>query len=61
MKRVLRYLKKTKDYKLVYSPTNSKEAFIAYSDANLGGHSETARSTAGFVITVGGDAVLWSS
>lgn len=61
VKRMLRYLKKTNDYKLVYSSTCLEEVFIMYSDADLGGDPEMARSITGFVITVGGGAVLWSS
>jgi hypothetical protein len=61
VKRVLRYLKKTKDYKLIYSPSSLQEPFITHSDADLGGDADNARSTAGFVISVGGGAVLWSS
>lgn len=61
IKRVLRYLKHTQHYKLVYSPTGSNELFITHSDADLGGNVDNARSTAGFVISIGGGAVLWSS
>jgi transposase InsO family protein len=62
VKRVLRYLKATKDYKLSYSPsTTSDEIFVTHSDADLGGNVDNARSTAGFVMTVGGGAVLWGS
>jgi Reverse transcriptase (RNA-dependent DNA polymerase)/gag-polypeptide of LTR copia-type/GAG-pre-integrase domain len=62
VKRVIRYLKETQNYKLTYSPsTISDEIFMTYSDADLGGNVNTARSTAGFVMTVGGGAVMWSS
>jgi hypothetical protein len=61
VKRVIRYLKKTQNCKLVYAPSNSYEPFITHSDADLGGDADNARSTAGFVISVGGGAVLWSS
>jgi Reverse transcriptase (RNA-dependent DNA polymerase)/gag-polypeptide of LTR copia-type/GAG-pre-integrase domain len=61
VKRVLRYLKATKDYKLSYSPSASEEIFITHSDADLGGNVDNARSTAGFAMTVGGGAVMWGS
>jgi transposase InsO family protein len=61
VKRVLRYLKATKDYKLSYSPSTSEEIFITHSDADLGGNVDNARSTAGFAMTVGGGAVMWGS
>lgn len=62
VKRVIRYLKATKDYKLSYSPSmTSEEIFMTHSDADLGGNVDNARSTAGFVMTVGGGAVMWGS
>jgi hypothetical protein len=62
VKRVLRYLKGTKGYKLTYAPsTTSDEIFVTHSDADLGGNPDNARSTAGFVMSVGGGAVLWGS
>jgi hypothetical protein len=62
VKRVLRYLKMTKDFKLTYAPsTTSDEIFITHSDADLGGNLDNARSTAGFVMSVGGGAALWGS
>jgi Reverse transcriptase (RNA-dependent DNA polymerase)/GAG-pre-integrase domain/gag-polypeptide of LTR copia-type len=62
VKRVLRYLKATKHYKLTYAPsTISDEIFVTHSDADLGGNPDNARSTAGFVMSVGGGAVMWGS
>jgi hypothetical protein len=62
VKRVLRYLKGTKHYKLTYTPsTISDEIFVTHSDADLGGNLDNARSTAGFVMSVGGGAVMWGS
>lgn len=62
LKRVIRYLKGTRDFKLTYGPTRaSNEPFITHADADLGGNVDNSRSTAGFVISVGGGAVLWSS
>jgi transposase InsO family protein len=67
-KRVLRYLKGTKDLKLIYSPHNTSHPpitstvpFYTYSDADHGGNPDNSRSTGGFVSLVGGGAVHWSS
>jgi hypothetical protein len=62
LKRILRYLKGTVDYKLTYGPSQtSDELFVTHSDADLGGNVDNSRSTAGFVVSVGGAAVQWSS
>jgi hypothetical protein len=62
IKWVIRYLKGTRDFKLTYGPERATEdPFVTYSDADLGGNVDNSRSTAGFVISVGGGAVLWSS
>jgi hypothetical protein len=62
LKRILRYLKGTVGYKLTYEPsTMSDELFVTHSDADLGGNIDNSRSTAGFVVSVGGGAVQWSS
>jgi hypothetical protein len=62
LKRVIRYLKGMKDLKLTYGPSRATdEPFVTHSDADLGGNVDNSRSTAGFVISVGGGAVLWSS
>ena len=62
LKRVLRYLQGTSEYKLTYQPSSTTDKpFITHSDADLGGNVDNSRSTAGFVISVGGGAVLWSS
>jgi transposase InsO family protein len=59
-KKVLRYLQRTKDYKLVYRRTQSLE-LVGYADADLGGCVDTNKSTSGFVFLFGGGAVSWKS
>jgi hypothetical protein len=55
-------LKGTRDFKLTYGPTQlTKDPFVTYADIDLGGNVDNSHSTAGFAITVGGGAVLWSS
>jgi Reverse transcriptase (RNA-dependent DNA polymerase) len=61
VKHLLRYVKGTKDLKLIYSPVERTHPFITFSDADHGGHPDNARSTAGFVSLVAGAAVHWSS
>lgn len=58
-KRILRYLKGTKDMKLVYDSDNV-EQFHGYSDADWGNDSETRRSVTGYVFLHAGGAVAWS-
>ncbi|CAG7855083.1 Retrovirus-related Pol polyprotein from transposon TNT 1-94 Includes: RecName: Full=Protease; Includes: RecName: Full=Reverse transcriptase; Includes: RecName: Full=Endonuclease [Serendipita indica DSM 11827] len=61
LKRVLRYLRKTTNYKLTYGLEPDSELFTTHSDADLGGNADNTRSTAGFVMSIGGGAVMWSS
>ena len=58
-KRILRYLKGTMDYELVFR--GDLEALTGYSDANFAGCIDTRRSTGGFVFNVGSGAISWSS
>jgi hypothetical protein len=61
VKHVLRYLKGTMDFKLVYKPSDSSEPFITYSDSDHGGNPDNGRSTGGYVVKIGTGAVSWSS
>ncbi|PHT41242.1 hypothetical protein CQW23_20096 [Capsicum baccatum] len=59
MKRVLGYLKYTKDYGMHY---NKYPAVLeGYSDANWITGSNEVKSTSGYVFTIGGGAVSWKS
>ena len=60
VKRVLRYLKQTRDLNLTYVK-NTPEAIIGYSDADWAGDVKDRRSTAGNVSLLGGGAITWSS
>ena len=57
--RVLRYLKRTHDFKLWFVP--SKIALHAYSDADYAGCPDTRRSRTGYIVKVGHTAVAWRS
>ena len=59
-KRILRYLKQTKDLNLTYV-RNSPEAIVGYSDADWAGDVQDRRSTSGNVFLLGGGAITWSS
>ena len=61
LKRIFRYLQHTKDLKLVYRPTSSKDVFSGYSDADHGGDKATGRSTGGYCMKVGSGMTSWSS
>ena len=61
VKHVFRYLQGTKDYELVYKPSEEKELFITYSDSDHGACKDTGRSTGGYVVKIGTGAVSWSS
>jgi transposase InsO family protein len=61
VKHLLRYLKGTIDYKLHYGSTPHPAAFASFSDADFAGDADSAKSTTGFVLLMGGGAVSWSS
>jgi Reverse transcriptase (RNA-dependent DNA polymerase)/GAG-pre-integrase domain/gag-polypeptide of LTR copia-type len=57
---VVGYIKNTIDYGLTYSREFDLSP-NAYADADYGGCKETRRSTSGYVFTMAGGAVSWSS
>ena len=61
VKHLFRYLKGTMDYELVYQPSDEKELFVTYSDANHGACKDTGRSTGAYVVKIGTGAISWSS
>jgi hypothetical protein len=60
LKDVLRYIKKTRDYKLTYGTTNDL-MLTGYADASWGGPGGEVKSTSGYVFNFGGGAVSWKS
>lgn len=59
-KRILRYLKGTKELGLRYGVSGSN-ALIGYADADWASDKDTRRSTTAYVFVLGGAAVSWAS
>jgi hypothetical protein len=57
---VIGYIRNTMDYGLTYSRDDDITP-LAYVDADYGGCRDTRRSTSGYVFTMAGGAVTWSS
>ena len=60
LKRVMRYLKGTTNYGIMYNKKGSQEC-ICYSDADWAGDINDRRSTSGYLFQISGGAVTWSS
>ena len=61
MKRILRYLKGTTNFGLLYLKRTETNALIGYSDADWGGDCNDYKSTTGYMFQIGGTAVTWRS
>ena len=59
-KRVMRYLKRTKDYMLTYRRSDRLE-IIGYTDSDFAGCQDSKRSTSGYVYMLAGGAISWRS
>jgi hypothetical protein len=59
-KRILRYLKATIDMRIQYSKTDNV-ILEGYSDSDYAGDTEKRRSTTGYMFTLAGAAISWSS
>ena len=60
VKRVFRYLKKTKDHGIMYKKMG-KLQLTGYCDSDWGGCVDTRRSTSGYVFLMNGACISWSS
>lgn len=60
LKRVLRYIKGTLKFKLVYK-IGIDEPLVGYTDADWGGEQADRKSTSGYIMKVYGCVVSWSS
>ena len=59
-KRIITYLRCTKELELVLNCTNSME-LLAYADSELGRTEDKGRSTTGYLFTYGGGPISWKS
>ena len=59
-KRVMRYLKRTKDFMLTYRISDSLEIF-GYSDSDFAGCQDSKRSTSGYVFMLVVGVISWRS
>jgi hypothetical protein len=59
-KRIIRYLKNTKDYQLTYSKSGNQK-LIGYSDASFGGDSANRKSHGAYIFTLAGASIGWKS
>jgi hypothetical protein len=61
VKRVLRYVRGTLDYGLMYSADDTSTTLTGYTDADWAGDLSTRRSTTGYVFQIQGSTVSWCS
>ena len=59
-KRVMRYLKRTKDFMLTYRRSDSLE-IIRYSNSGFAGCQDSKQTTSGYVFMLPGGVILWRS
>jgi len=59
-KRILRYLKGTKNFELTYKQVPDQQTFYGYSDAAYA-NTDDYKSTSGYVFLAGGAAITWGS
>ena len=59
VKHILKYLKRTRDYMLVYSGKDLTP--LGYTDSNFQSNRDSRKSTSGSVFTLGDGAIVWRS
>lgn len=60
-KRILRYIKGTLSFGLIYTKGSGSDLLTGYSDSDLAGHVDDRRSTGGMVFYLNEGLVTWSS
>ena len=61
VKQILRYLKGTTDFGLVYSRGGAKEVLTGYTDSDLAGDLDDRKSTGGMAFYINDSLVSWCS
>ena len=61
IKRVIKYIKGTSNYGLIYKAQNNWESIITYSDANFASDHITRKSVSGFVVKLDKSVIAWGS
>ncbi|XP_074336147.1 secreted RxLR effector protein 161-like [Apium graveolens] len=61
VKRILRYVKRTVQYGLIYARNSGNNVATGFSDNDLGGMSNDRRSTSGFVYYLNDSLISWVS
>jgi hypothetical protein len=61
LKRLLKYVKTTRDYSLVYSKSDSKPSLIGFTDSDFGSNLEDRKSTSGYCFKYGNCLISWNS
>lgn len=61
VKRIIRYLKETRNLSLIYRSDGIHSFPLAYSDADYAGDVDTRRSTSSYVFMLIGGPVIWGS
>ena len=59
VKHILKYLRRTKDYMLVYSGSDLN--LLGYTDSDFQADKDSRKSTSGSMFTLNGGAVVWRS
>lgn len=61
VKRIFRYIKGTPNHGLLFKSDENFDALIGYSDADYAADLDTRRSTTGYIFTMTGGCIAWSS
>ena len=61
VKRILRYIKGTENYGLLYKKGDVRGELVGFSDSDFAGDCDDRKSTSGYIFFFGGMAVSWSS
>ena len=61
VKRIIRYLKNTRDYGILYSKTQESEVIHGFSDSDFANDIDTRRFTTGYTFKLSNGPVTWNS